>query len=230
VSANSGTTGGSERASSRPGGGTHDSRARAHVPVYVVVAIGLVALTLGTVVLLTDSEQRLAGTNGVPASIFVRVVDPGAKYCQPGQVVPSDASTVGILVGNYGHPRPRLIGTLVLGSAEVGKGILEGGRRQGEVRIALSHRRPGRYVATFCLRNAGGTPLALAGSPQPGSPVRLAWYRSGSETWLTLLPRTLKRFSLGRGASRASWAAPLAVLLVLSAITTAIAVVVKTAA
>ncbi len=162
-----------------------------------------------------ERKPRLAGSNNVSESQFVADIPGGGTLCQKGELVPHDAAKLQLAVGTYDLPRPQLSVNVESPEGLVSRGTLSGGSRQGSIRIPITGPRTELTGARVCVRNDGKRRVSLAGEPvrpvsvAAGKPqrgrIRLAWYRSGEESWLELAPVVVRRFGLGKAPWLGSW-------------------------
>ena len=179
--------------------------------VRAVVGVGLVAVLVALAAILTESKPRQAGSNYVRDDTLIARLAPGERACQRNEVVPEDAGRLRLLVRSSGGPLPTLRLTLASAGRSVVAGTLRGGGRGGHVSVPVGMAPPAGGPTTVCLENVGARPAALFGSPSP-DPMRISsrasrgpttratpgrlrfeWLRSGSESWLELLPALARR-------------------------------------
>jgi hypothetical protein len=125
--------------------------------------LGLVVLTVGTVVALTSTSLRLTGYNDAPLQIDVATVPAGGRACQPGAPRWEDTRAVR-LGGRVDGPGPASVRVERPGS---------GGRRVaspwtsvqpgGPVVLALPRSYPSKADIALCVANRGPAALVLAG-------------------------------------------------------------------
>ncbi|MFI5010386.1 MAG: DUF2142 domain-containing protein [Solirubrobacterales bacterium] len=197
----------------------------------LVLAGGLLVVVVALGVTLLQSAPRRSGTDLTPNLAFVTGLGPNQSVCQGGEVLPGDTAALVLTIGSYGAPGPALSASV---SDQRGRlltsGGLQGGWRQGSVRIPVSHVSTATGNATVCLRDLGPGDIALGGDPgDPGyhidvngkaffAHLRIEYMRPGSESWLALLPTIVYRFSLGKSDLVRHWAAPAALVLFLLAV------------
>ena len=109
-----------------------------------------------------------------------------------------------------------------------GPAVERGGGGQGYIRIPIPTARHSHAGARVCLRNGGPTKIALGGEAIPnhatidgrdaGGRIRLAWYRPGSESWVSLTPAVAHRFGYGKAPWQGSWTLWLAALALVAAL------------
>jgi hypothetical protein len=218
-----------------------------------VLAGGLLALALTSIVFLAHSAPRRAGTNLTAAATYAIPLGPGQQLCEPGELLPADtgALEVGAQVQGsvvqasagrgsavQGPAGPPLQASLRGPRGQLSSGTLGGGWHTGRIRIPVS-RLAGSTGGTVCLRNQGRVAVAFAGSlPDSGFTVQVAgqtlggrlridYLRPGSESWLELAPTLAYRLSLAKSDLVRHWAAEGALLLMLIAVTLAVATIAR---
>src|SRR5262245_11444121 len=83
------------------------SRAKGVIVGALLAALGVTAVL---VVTLSQSAPRLAGVDKTRVDAFSTVLEPGARVCQAGEVVPADAGSVSLVLGLFGgNPQPLAI-------------------------------------------------------------------------------------------------------------------------
>jgi hypothetical protein len=205
--------------------------------VRVLVGAALVVVVIGVAAALSESKQRLAGSNNVPPSHFVVTVPRGGEACQPGEFVPADSRELRLMVGTYHRPVPRLEVELRAPGAPAVHGVLPAGRTEGWVEIPLERTTGAAPGATLCLRNGGahrivvaGThtgPFARVGRRRSAGRMRIEYLRPGRESWWALVPTIEHRFGLGKAGFVGGWTLAAVALVLLAAWIGAIWLVVR---
>lgn len=196
-----------------------------------VLIVGLAALVVAAVVVLSQSEQRRAGTNNVPPVAPVAFLLPGDRICQQ-TVVPDAARLVALRVPANERRQRRIDVRLAGVGGERARGRYRRPAPNGGVRIRLRGEVP-VGAAELCVANGGATSIALLGFEGAQSPgaqrgvaarglLSVEYWRGGSETWWAVAPAVAERAGFGRGVpgGLALWAA---VALLLGACGTAAA-------
>jgi hypothetical protein len=202
-------------------------------PVRLVLAVGLLAITIAAAAILLQREPRRAGTNLTADAGFVIPLGAGQQLCEPGELLPGDTGALKLDASTDGLPGPRLSATLSGPRGPVSSGYLKAGWHPGAVSIPVSRVRDTVSGATVCLRNlgdrrvtfAGSAPdsgffIQLAGKPLSGR-LRIEYMRPGRESWLQLLPTLAHRFSLAKSDLVRHWVAGATLLLMLLALVVA---------
>ncbi|HEX3909328.1 MAG TPA: hypothetical protein VHW67_01335 [Solirubrobacteraceae bacterium] len=203
---------------------------RIFTPVRLVVAIGLPAITIAAIAILAGSAPRRAGTNLTADTGYVLPLDPGRQLCEPAELVPGDTAALRLNISSGAPQGPRLDLTMSNADGPVGVGGLAAGWRSGVLSIPVSRVRTTKQAVMICLVNRGTTRVAFGGSvPDSGFYVviggkplsgrmRIEYMRPGSETWFSLLPTLVHRFSLAKADLVRHWAAGAVLVLMLIAI------------
>ena len=198
--------------------------------VRVVLALAL-ALAVGAIVLdMSGSAPRIAATDHTNPQGFVATVPSGGVLCQPSMTLPSDAGSVEVLIGTYGHPVPRLTASFVgPGNHTLAPGTLAAGAREGYVRIPLGYPHGSTVGGALCIHvgkavhpvvlggdifGAGSMSEQVNGKPQAGR-IDVVYLRPGRESWWQLLGTLDERFGLGKASFFGDWTLPVAALLLL---------------
>lgn len=205
-------------------------------PAALVLAIGLIAIAGGGVAILARSEPRRSGTNLISDSGFVIPLAPGRQLCEPGELLPGDTGGLRLAADSGAYAGPRLSVHVFSPQGSVSSGELAPGWRSGAVLIPI--RRVARTLpsAIVCLRNAGSRPVSFGGSAPAsgfvielagkpfGGRLRIEYMRPGSESWLSLLPALVHRFSLAKSdiVRHWSWIAVLVLMLLAVGLATSI--------
>jgi hypothetical protein len=177
----------------------------------LAAALGVVAVAV--VVVLLDSAPRQAGTNYVPELAPALTIEGQGEHCQRGQIVPGGAAALRLLVGTYEQPTPPIAVTVSRDDRRLARGGLRAGRPEGHLVVPLTTVEDTTASATVCVRvgEAGeGRRTVLYGTL---GQVRFEWLRSGSESWLELLPTVAHRFGLGKPLLPGWWLLGAAALL-----------------
>jgi hypothetical protein len=178
------------------------------------LAVGLLVLVAATIATLSRTEVRPAGSNLIPATVFVARIGAHERYCQSGEGVPPETAAMHFVIGTYGHPGPPLTLTAVSQGQTVLTGKLSPGWPEGQVAIPV--RGPSHYQANskFCVTNGGVTPLAVAGY---GGRMRLE-YLTSAGTWWSRLGSINEHFAVGKSGVVGSWTLPFVGLLMLASV------------
>lgn len=199
-------------------------------PVALVLAIGLLATAVAGVAILARSEPRRSGTNLIADSGFVIPLAPGQQLCEPGELLPGDTGGLRLAADSGASAGPRLTAHIFSARGAVSSGVLAPGWHSGAVLIPI--RRVARTLASaiVCLRNAGSRPVSFGGSAPAsgfvielagkpfGGRLRIEYMRPGSESWFSLLPTLVHRFSLAKSDIVRHWAWVAVLVLMLLAI------------
>lgn len=205
-----------------------------------MLVVGLAAIVVAAIVVLSQSEQRRSGTNLTIESGYVIPLGSGQKLCEGGELVPGDTGGLKLDVPPGGPPGPGLaVSILAPNGVPVSTGTLRPGWRGGSVRISVARVVDTLSSGIVCVRNLGPGPVALGGSvPDPGFLIELAgkpfggrlrieYLRPGRESWLRLAPAIAHRFSLAKSDLVRHWAAAGALVLMLLAVALAARTVVR---
>lgn len=204
-----------------------------------VVAAGLIGIAVTAGAILMQSSQRRSGTDSIPAESFVEPLSHASELCQQEQL-PADTAGLRLKIDTHGMPGGRLDVSFTGASGKaLSDGVLTPGWSQGIVRIPLAHVSQ-TSEARFCIRNNGPSAIHLAGAyDQPGTSlqidgrtvenqrVRVEYLRPGRESWLSLLPAIVHRFSFGRAFFMRAWAWLAALLLIAVAVAGAVYLLVR---
>ncbi|HEX4467879.1 MAG TPA: hypothetical protein VH025_11890 [Solirubrobacteraceae bacterium] len=183
------------------------------------------------IAVLAQTEQRRSGADMTPFGAFVAVLKPGERACQGAELLPADTSDVRMTFGTYGHPGvPMSVVFRAPGGRELTSGTLRPPWREGLVAIPVTHVAHATENASVCVRNEGGSPVAIAGAvPDPGftmkvgsktidGRLRYEYLRPGRESWFSLLPTVVHRSTLAKSGLIRHWAWAGALLLMLAAV------------
>jgi hypothetical protein len=191
-----------------------------------VLAVGLL-LVLGTLALdMSGSASRIAGTDHVQPAAFVATLQGDQLLCQSQMVLPTDASTIQMLVGTYGHPVPE-VSARFLGSGlrVIAQGRIAAGAHEGLISIPMTYPHGPAQAGVLCLTVVRAPRMVLAGVPfppgsdsvqvgasrQPGR-IDVVYLRPGSESWWQLLPTLSRRFGFGKAPVFGTWTLPVVAL------------------
>jgi hypothetical protein len=191
--------------------------ARALVAGFVVAVLAVVGFALFA------WGPLVVSTNGVPAGAYAVGLPPGARLCQPAAVPPAAAS-VELLAQTYGRPGPALLAEVDVAGRRLARGHVGGGYADGWLSVPLDldvQRQRGVPGATMCVRNRGGSPVAMAGAPagpsavavvdESGTRVAVSMrWRRADEPWPAKAATVLRRATRGK-ADLGPWA-PLVLL------------------
>jgi hypothetical protein len=201
----------------------------------VVLAGGLLVIVLVLCLTLLESAPRRSGTDLTPEYAFVTGISAGGSICQNQEILPEDTAALVMTIGSYGKPGPPLRVTVAdEAGRQLTRGGLPAGWRQGTVRIPVAHVANSTGNVTVCLHDLGPGGIAVGGDPgDPGYSIlvnghsffahlRIEYMRPGSESWFSLLPAIVHRFSLGKSNLVRHWAAVATLLAVLASIALAV--------
>lgn len=176
--------------------GPIDSR---RVRTRVAIGASLLALIAGLAIVLSASHPARTGVNGIAPNAYVASLAPHQTFCEPA-TLPAGTSAVGLTVGTYGRPGPRLALTLS-GTAGTVRGVLAEGYRDGAVRVPVGTvaRRNG---GPLCVKNLGRSAVALAGVPGVGPVSTIDGIQSSAAVELEYLRGTATGFGLGTTVAR----------------------------
>jgi hypothetical protein len=195
------------------------------------MAVGLLAIAVILVVVLSQKAQRRSGTDLTPDSTYAATLHAGQKACQGAELLPADTAAVRVSVTAFGQPLPALQLVLTAPDGSVLRsGELAAGSREGAVRIPIAYVAHATQNATACLRDVGPASIAVAGAyPDPPNHMLVAgasvegrlrydYLRRGRESWLALLPTIVHRWTLAKAGFLRHWAWVAIPLLMLFAI------------
>jgi hypothetical protein len=208
--------------------------------VRIVLAVGLLAIVGGLALDMSGRALRMAGTDHVSAPGFVASVPSQGVVCQPGLLLPQDASSVELLIGTYGHPVPSLTASFLAaggpiaagrlpagaGGEPIATGRLAAGAREGYVAIPLRNPRSQPVGGTLCLKLGRAAHTVVLGGEQfipgagseqiDGKPaagrIALIYRRPAPESWWQLLPTLSERFGVGKASLFGDWTLPVIAL------------------
>jgi hypothetical protein len=189
------------------------------VRVLLAIGLGFVAVLATLFVVLSKSDERLAGTNAqVAVSGNHVLVPPRGRLCQP-EGIPVDTAALRVYAGTPAE----LAGPLDVEVRKNGRVLTRGGYgRLGDGQVAKARLTPplDREVpnARICFRNRGGKKLFLAGNLTPvkfsgANPYgatfpdepRVDYVREGSESWWSIAAVVSERFGLSKTTFFGSW-------------------------
>jgi hypothetical protein len=196
------------------------------------MAVGLVAIAVILVVVLSQKAQRRSGTDLTPSDTVAATVQGGRQACQDEELLPADTAAVQATVTAFGQPLPALqiVFTAGPGGRVLSSGRLAAGRRAGLVRIPIGYVARATQHVRACLRNLGPASIGITGAyPDPpnhmlvGGAVaegrlRYDYYRRGRESWMQSLPTIVHRWTLAKGGIVRHWAWVAIPLLMLLAV------------
>ena len=181
--------------------------------VRIALAAGLGLLAVGIVVVLAGSPTSVAHTNGTPErEARIATVTRGTSFCQVGELLPAGTSAIRLSWFAFSGPRVRVAvyaGGRTITSGEVGSGWTS---REVTVPVRpLAHSVAGATVCgSFHMRNENVT---VFGEPTPSGEAAyvghkrlegrmwIAYLRSGTRSWASLVPSILGHMELGRASS-----------------------------
>jgi hypothetical protein len=196
------------------------------------MAVGLVAIAVILVVVLSQKAQRRSGTDLTPSDTVAATVQGGRQACQDEELLPADTAAVQATVTAFGQPLPALqiVFTAGPGGRVLSAGRLPAGRPPGLVRIPIGHVAHASQGVRACLRNLGPASIGVVGAyPDPphqmlvggavaAGRLRYDYYRRGRESWMQLLPTIVHRWTLAKAGIVRQWAWVAIPLLMLFAI------------
>ncbi len=165
----------------------------------IAIGAALLALVAGLAIVLTGSRPERTGVNGIPPAAYVAALRPGQTICQPGTVA-AGTSSVGLTVGTYGAPGPPLALTFT-GSGGSFRGRAEGGYASGALSIPVPAATR-EATGLLCVRNAGASRVALAGTTAAGPVSALDGKPSQAALQIEYLHGTASAFGLGSTVAR----------------------------
>jgi hypothetical protein len=181
----------------------------------LILVLGLVGLAAAVAVVLGQSEQRLAGTNDVPAGTAGRTVLGGQTVCQAEVLFPDTAGVrFRATPGGSAGPPLDVWGSPSTGQPQFMHGSIPAGWRAGWVLVPTQTLRRATS-GQVCIRNNGSPPIRLAGWV---GQARFEYVRPGRESWWSTIPAIWQRFGVGKAGWEGSWTLVLALVLVLAAI------------
>jgi hypothetical protein len=195
------------------------------------MAVGLLAIAVILVVVLSQKAQRRSGTDLTPDSKFVATLVAGEQSCQGAELLPADTAAVRTTITAFGHASPPLQLVFTASTGRVlSSGALAAGWRAGVVQIPIGYVAHASEGTTACLRNLGPAPIAIAGAyPDPQNHMtvgrtsvegrlRYDYFRRGHESWWQLLPTIAYRWTLAKAGVVRHWAWAAVPVLMLFAI------------
>lgn len=178
------------------------------------LAGALIVALAALVVVLSDAEARLAGTNNIrPAGFIVRVPE-GRTLCQPNEILPADAANVRVVLGTSGRSAGQVEITVRRENVMVADG--RASARNGVTTIPITDAAGDVGPVDVCIRNTRGAPISIAGTAGPPTGTRLGrrdvegavafeYLRDGRESWWALAPSVARRFGLGKSSWLGAW-------------------------
>ncbi|HEY4825081.1 MAG TPA: hypothetical protein VIH49_08520 [Solirubrobacteraceae bacterium] len=196
------------------------------------MAVGLVAIAVILVVVLSQKAQRRSGANLTPGDTIAATVLGERQACQDDELLPADTAAVQATITAFGQPLPalRIVFTSGPGGRVLSSGGLPAGRRAGLVRIPIRYVARSSQPVRVCLRNLGPASIGITGAyPDPPNQMlvggavaagrlRYDYYRRGRESWMQLLPTIVHRWTLAKAGIVRHWAWVAIPLLMLFAI------------
>jgi hypothetical protein len=196
-----------------------------------VALVGALVVVLAVVILvLSDRDRHIAGTNNVFDRTAVADLQLGDELCERFETVPADAAAVRFSV----EPGPAAHGGALVVRILDGAGVVTRGERRGSwtggsVDVPIAHVPDTLTEAQVCVRNRGESTLTHRGhgvtpkrlgftlrGEQWEREVRLAYLRAGRESWWSVATAVAHRFGLGRGELFGGWLAYAWLLCVLA--------------
>jgi hypothetical protein len=225
--------------SAEPARAGDDRRRRlACTPARIVMGVGLLAIAVAAIAILAQRQQRRSGTNGAADFGYVIAIHAGEQVCEPGELLPGDTGALRLRASSGGTLGPEVGATVADGHGRtVATGVLRPGWRTGMVTIATTRVAQTMPAAIVCLVNRGSQAIAFGGSVPDadfyvvlgGKPLngrmRIEYMRPGRESWFSLAPTLVHRFSLAKADLVRHWAAAAALVLMLIAIVLATRIV-----
>lgn len=195
------------------------------------MAIGLLAIAVILVVVLSQKAQRRSGTDLTPQSSVAATLLGSQQSCQPDELLPADTAAVRATITAFGQPLPalRLVFTAADGRV-LSSGAVPAGTPAGLVRFPIGYVAHASQNVTVCLRNAGPASIGIIGDyPDPQNHMTVAdndvegrlrydFLRRGRESWFQLLPTIVYRWTLAKASILRHWAWVAIPLLMLFAI------------
>jgi hypothetical protein len=195
------------------------------------MAVGLLAIAVILVVVLSQKAQRRSGTDLTPQGTLAATLLGGQQSCQDAELLPADTAAVRATITAFGQPLPTL--HLVFTAADrrvLSSGTLPGGSLGGVIRIPIGYVAHASQNVTACLRNDGPASIGIVGAfPDPQNHMTVAhndvegrlrydYLRRGRESWFQLLPTIVYRWTLAKAGVLRHWAWVAIPLLMLFAI------------
>lgn len=188
-------------------------------PVAATLAVGVLALAVLLVLALGASERRLSGSSPVQPQAFVVTKQPGGRLCLDDAVLPAGTARLGLVIGTYGRPGPRLTVTARDGGEPVSRGGLAPGWTEGPVQVPIRPVRAERAGVRLCVVNEGPGAIAYGGEPgsPPGSQLSVVYLRGAPESGFEVAGRVADRFGRGKSDLFGAWTFAALVVLVVGA-------------
>jgi hypothetical protein len=187
--------------------------------VAVTLAVGLAVVTAVVVLVLSDRDLHLAGTNNVFDRFPVAELEPGDELCERFETVPADAAAVRFSVAAGAGGGPLAVRVLRDGQV-VSRGERPGAWSGASVDVPIETVPRTITGAQVCLTNNGESVFTLRGygvaperlgfrlrGEQVDQQVRLAYLRAEPESWWSVAGVVAHRLGLGRGELFGGWMA-----------------------
>ena len=198
--------------------------------VRLVLLAGAVVLAAAIVLVASQSDRRLLGSNRVPLVIYSVRLGAARVSCQPA-TLPSGTGTLRVPVFTYHRARPALTvtaGPVRLGAAPAGPPTAT------YVDVPIRAPAHDTVVHRLCVRAAPGGRVALGGAQvkrryaarapggRPlGGLTRFEYETAGPQTWWSALGGIAQRFAYGKAGWVGRWTLVLVAVLALGAIAAA---------
>jgi hypothetical protein len=179
--------------------------------------LGLLALAVGLVAVLSHASQRRAGTNGVWPTLEVADVVTGQQACQGGELLPAGASALEVALQPLQAVGPRIAVTLSRHGRTLERTSLL--VAAGKVATApLTPRARDLEDVDVCLAIGARGRVALVGGPTPpytgsltvggratGASLSITYVEGGTSSWWRHASTVADRMALGRGDWGGRW-------------------------
>jgi hypothetical protein len=185
------------------------------------------ALIAAGLIHLAKTGPALAGSNGVPAQVYVTSLRPGESLCLDGQRVPARADRVQIWLGASATARGRFVIDGRAGGREVTRGSAS--PVSGQLTVPIRPVASSDRIVRLCLRNRLTVPVDISGrlgagaaetsrhKAVPGLPS-LVYTASARRSWLDVGGAIIGRFDHVRWSPFGGATAWVAIALALAAI------------
>jgi hypothetical protein len=182
----------------------------------VVAALGVAALLVSMLFAVTRSKQFYADHNQVRSNDFATVLAGGEELCQGPLTEPYTKGTAAVEFVTGAQSPPVSVSLRSTDGFRTVRGSLPGGRPPGQLAVPVDEIPKSGINAVMCLRNRGTTPLPLGGQSTDGTGlridgverpalIRIAYVRSGRESWFAMLPTIAHRFGIVKTTIAGAW-------------------------
>jgi hypothetical protein len=176
------------------------------VRIALICGLTLVAVAVGLT--LTRSPATVIATNGIGEEAEIAGTTRSARACQTGETIP--AGTTAIRLALLAEIGPRVAVTITADDIAIAHGIRGSGWTSASVTVPVAHVARRTPDATVCftlgrpleaVEMAGRkTPAAIAataGRQELPGRVAIEYMRTGSTSWLSLIPVIARRMGVG---------------------------------